>query len=314
MINFRYHVVSLTAVFLALAIGLVVGTAALNGPVADSLKEQVTGLRKSNDQWRDNVASLEKELKAEEDFAAEIAQTVLPTKLAGRRVLVVSLPTAERNQSDGVVQMLKLAGATVTGRVAVQDKFFEPDNNSDLLEVADRAAQPSIPAAGLPGNSDGVETSSALLSSALVDRAAPTAPVTEADRKALLSAYSNAGYLAVDDKITGPAEAVVIISGQAYVDKNAQRKDDSVLRLAVQLDKNAALVIAGNGAGSGNVVAGVRGDPTLSQTISTVDNSTTTVGQLVAAMATIQQVTTKKAGQYGMGAGVSGLTPKLTAQ
>ena len=38
MINFRYHVVSLTAVFLALAIGLVVGTAALNGPVADSLK------------------------------------------------------------------------------------------------------------------------------------------------------------------------------------------------------------------------------------------------------------------------------------
>ena len=35
MINFRYHVVSLTAVFLALAIGLVVGTAALNGPVAD---------------------------------------------------------------------------------------------------------------------------------------------------------------------------------------------------------------------------------------------------------------------------------------
>ena len=42
MINFRYHVVSLTAVFLALAIGLVVGTAALNGPVADSLRGQVS--------------------------------------------------------------------------------------------------------------------------------------------------------------------------------------------------------------------------------------------------------------------------------
>ena len=37
MINFRYHVVSLTAVVLALAIGLVVGTAALNGPVVDTL-------------------------------------------------------------------------------------------------------------------------------------------------------------------------------------------------------------------------------------------------------------------------------------
>lgn len=310
MINFRYHVVSLTAVFLALAIGLVVGTAALNGPVADSLKEQVTGLRKSNEQMRENVTSLEKELKVEEDFAAEMAQTVLPTKLSGRRVLVVSLPTAERNQSDGVVQMLRLAGATVTGRVAIQDKFFEPDNNSDLLELANRAAQPSVPTSGLPGNSDGVETSTALLATGLVDRSQGISSVTDPDRKALLAAYSNAGYLAVDDKITGPAEAVVVVSGQAYVDKNAQRKDDSVLRLAAQFDKNAALVIAGNGAGSGNVVAGVRGDPTLSQTISTVDNANTTMGQLVTALATIQQVGTKKAGQYGLSAGAASLTPK----
>ena len=44
MINFRYHVVSLTAVFLALAIGLVVGTAALNGPAADALNDQVDAL------------------------------------------------------------------------------------------------------------------------------------------------------------------------------------------------------------------------------------------------------------------------------
>ena len=57
MINFRYHVVSLTAVFLALAIGLVVGTAALNGPVADSLNNQVTSLRKDNTQLRDTVSS-----------------------------------------------------------------------------------------------------------------------------------------------------------------------------------------------------------------------------------------------------------------
>lgn len=78
MINFRYHVVSLTAVFLALAIGLVVGTAALNGPVADSLKETVNGLRKDNQQMRQTVNSLQKQLDMEEEFAAEMAQVVLP--------------------------------------------------------------------------------------------------------------------------------------------------------------------------------------------------------------------------------------------
>jgi hypothetical protein len=50
VINFRYHVVSLTAVFLALAIGLVVGTAALNGPVADSLKNQISALKQGQQQ------------------------------------------------------------------------------------------------------------------------------------------------------------------------------------------------------------------------------------------------------------------------
>ena len=62
--------VSLTAVFLALAIGLVVGTAALNGPVADSLKERVNGLSKDNSLMRQSVNNLQKELDMEEDFAA----------------------------------------------------------------------------------------------------------------------------------------------------------------------------------------------------------------------------------------------------
>ena len=73
MINFRYHVVSLTAVFLALAIGLVVGTAALNGPVADSLNDNVNGLRKDNQQLRETVASLKEEVNREEEFAVEAA-------------------------------------------------------------------------------------------------------------------------------------------------------------------------------------------------------------------------------------------------
>ena len=35
MIDFRYHIVSLVAVFLALAVGLVLGTTALNQPILD---------------------------------------------------------------------------------------------------------------------------------------------------------------------------------------------------------------------------------------------------------------------------------------
>lgn len=309
MINFRYHVVSLTAVFLALAIGLVVGTAALNGPVADSLKDNVNALRKDNQQLREQVSSLEDEVNREEDFAAEAAPILLHGKLGGRRILVLTLPTG-REHADGVIDMLRLAGATVTGRIDVQDKFVNPDNNNDLLGLAARSAQPSVSTAGLPGNSNGVETSSALLASALLDRPDGVA-VTEADRKAVLTAYGDSGYITIDGKVTGPAEAVVVVSGQPHVDRDAAQKDASVATMVVQFDKPGSLVVAGSGASNGNVVAAVRSDPALSKMISTVDNANTSQGQVVTALTTAEQVVGKKAGQYGPGAGATSLMPKL---
>lgn len=306
MINFRYHVVSLTAVFLALAIGLVVGTAALNGPVADSLNDNVNALRKDNKQLRENLVSLQNEVKREEDFATEAAPIILAGKLTNRRIAVVTLPSG-RDYADGVIEMLGKAGAKVTGRVDVQDKFVNPDNSLELLDLADKAKQPTVPTTGLPANSDGIETSSALLAAVLLDRAAP---VAEADRKAVLTAYTAAGYIAVGQKVVGPAEALVVVAGLPYVDRDSAKKDAAVVTMVGQFDKPAPLVVAGNGAGDGNVVEGVRGDPTLSKTISTVDNASTAQGQVVTALATAEQITQNKAGHYGLAAGATSLMPK----
>ncbi|MEV0811148.1 copper transporter [Micromonospora sp. NPDC050200] len=310
MINFRYHVVSLTAVFLALAIGLVVGTAALNGPVADSLKENVNALRKDNQQMRQSVNNMQKELELEEDFAAQMAQVVLPGKLTGKRVLVLGLPTG-RDHTDGVLKMLEVAGADVTGRVDVQDKFINPENNTNLMELAVTAARPTAPASALPGNGNGVETSSALLASVLLDRAQGSPAVTEGDRRAVLASYANAGYLTTEQKVTGPAEAVVVVSGQPYVDKDSAKKDELVVKVAEQFDRTGSIVIGGNGSAGGNLVAIVRADPVLAQTISTVDNANTVQGQLVTSLALVQQLTEKKAGQYGVGDNAASLLPRL---
>ncbi|MBM7493993.1 copper transporter [Micromonospora luteifusca] len=311
MINFRYHVVSLTAVFLALAIGLVVGTAALNGPVADSLEGQVTGLRKDNQYWRQQVNNMEKQLGLEEEFAEEMSEVVLPGTLTGRRVLVLTLPNG-RDHTEGVLKKLQQAGATVTGRVDLQDKLINPDNNSNLLELAVTAARPTAQTTGLPGNGHGVETSSALLASVLLDRAQGTTPVSDADRRAVLAAYNNAGYLTTDNnKVTGSAEAVVVVSGQPYVDKDSEKRDESVVKIAEQFDRTGSIVVAGNGSAGGNLVSVVRGDPVLAQTISTVDNANTVQGQLVTSLALVQQLTEKKAGQYGVGDNAASLLPRL---
>jgi hypothetical protein len=309
VINFRYHVVSLTAVFLALAIGLVVGTAALNGPVADSLKDRVNALSKSNDQLRDQVNSMEAELQREEDFVAEAAPHLLRGTLTGRRVLLLVLPSGQEHV-DGVTEMIRQTGATITGRIDIQDRFLEPAANVDLLGMAARAARPTIPDTELP-SSHGVEKSAALLTSALIDRPEGGSPVTDVDRRAVLEDYSEAGYLTVPERVTASAEAVVVVSGQPYVDRDAAEKDDSVVKLTEQFDKAALTVVAGSGSSGGNLVAEVRRDPALSKTISTVDNANNPAGQLAAGLALVQQVTLKRAGAYGVGEGAQSLLPEL---
>ena len=306
MINFRYHVVSLTAVFLALAIGLVVGTAALNGPVADSLKDQVDTLRNDNSNLRGQVTQLKDEVSREEEFATEAAPALVGGKLTGRSILLLVLPGGDEYAAQ-VAAMLTVAGAKVSAQVTVTDKFIAPENGAELLYYADEASQPTVPVAGLPLNSDGVETSSALLARALL---AQTNPVAANDLAAVLAAYTEGGYISVEDGAAPGAEAAVVVSGQPAIDKDAARKNQNVVPFTSQFALAKPAVVAGSGIGDGNLVGEVRGDPTLSRAISTVDNASTAQGQLVTALATVERLVQGKVGQYGLGAGATSLMPK----
>ena len=123
---------------------------------------------------------------------------MLPGKLTGRRVLVVVLPSG-RDHADGVVEMLATAGATMTGRVDVQEKFVNPENNNALMELAVTAARPTVPTDGLPGNGHGVETSSALLASALLDRTAAARRPARPTGVPCSRPTQTQGYLSVEE-------------------------------------------------------------------------------------------------------------------
>lgn len=309
MINFRYHVVSLTAVFLALAIGLVVGTAALNGPAVDSLNESISAMRKTNNQLREQVLGLENEASRKGDYVTESSAYVLGGKLTGRRVAVVSFSSG-RDYVKGISTQLTAAGAKITATVALQDKFTDPKNNAELIDLAEKALPPSLNASTLPGNSDGVETASALLAAVLLDR---TPPLPAADLRAVISAFTKAGYLSVEGTLAGPAETAVMVSGAPYVDSEAQRKNDAVVTTVEQFDNAGLITVAGALSGDGNVISVVRGDPKLVKTISTVDDAPTAQGQVVTALTVWEQLTQGKVGQYGVGAGATSLMPKLAS-
>lgn len=304
MINFRYHVVSLTAVFLALAIGLVVGTAALNGPVVDSLADQVGVLGQQNQELRDRVNHLNNDVEQREEFATQIAPVVLTNKLVGDRVLVISVPSG-RDHVEGVIEMLTTAKATVVGQVDMQDKFTDPAHNAELLDLA-HLRLPSNIDPNVPTNSDGVESSAALLATVLLDH---SPALTAEDLRTVLTAYRDEGYLSIARDVVGPAEVVVLISGSPVTGEEAGRRNAAVVTFTAQFDKAGHIVVAASAdAGDGNVVAELRGDPQLAQNVSTVDNVSTPQGRLVTAWAVADQIA-GRVGHYGIGPGTA-LVPR----
>ncbi|MBO0869444.1 MAG: copper transporter [Micromonosporaceae bacterium] len=307
MINFRYHVVSLTAVFLALAIGLVVGTAALNSPLSDELNDRVRALTQQNDYYRAQVNQLEDDAGKQEQYATESAPFVLHNQLTGRRILVVSMQ-ATAPYVDNVLQMLALAGAKVTGQVEIEDRFTDPANSETLLDLAHTTLPPNL--ANVPVNSDGVETASFLLASVLADHT-PAIPAEAS--QTVLTAFTEGRFIVLNKPVTGPAEGVIVLAAQPYTDREADGKNTNMVTMATQFDNVSRLVVAANGAaGSGNVVASLRGDPTLSKTISTVDYLATPQGKVALVLAMAEQINNpNKAGHYGRDAGATSLLPKL---
>src|SRR5262249_1574132 len=69
VISFRYHLVSIIAVFLAMALGIVVGTTALNGPITTDLRKQVNSLKGD----RTNLANQVKVLQNQADDSSAFA-------------------------------------------------------------------------------------------------------------------------------------------------------------------------------------------------------------------------------------------------
>jgi hypothetical protein len=334
MINFRYHVVSLTAVFLALAVGLVLGSTVLNGPTLDALESRVNTLGRDNSQLREQYSLLEEEVEREQDFAAEAAPMLLADRLTGRRAAVLVLPGGEE-YAAGVAETLTLAGASLTGQVTLTEKFTHPQHRlTDLLDLAHRVQPASVDPATLPANSDGVESSAALLAAVLFDRETPADPPAEEpangdpapgdpapgggtvpadDRRAVLSAYAAAEFLEHDEAISRPADVVVVVAGLPDAENDADQRNQAMLTTVEQFSQFGPVVVAASGvAGDGNLVAEVRADPELAGTVSTIDNASSPQGHIAAGLAVARHLA-GAVGHFGTGDGAERLLPAAPA-
>jgi hypothetical protein len=303
VINFRYHFVAVISVLFAVTAGLLLGGVALNGSWAGSA--QGANLQQSNKGLRSQVSELQNQAHGQDRFVQQIAPTLLAKKLAGHSVLVVTTPGAAAADRKAVEGMLTAAGAQVTGEIGFTDAFVDPTKNDDEVDLAQRLLPLTV--RGLPNNSNGAETSSALIARVF---AAGKENVNDANRTAILAGYGQLKLVTADAAAVTAAQAVVIVSGQPSTGQDAAKKNAATLTLVRQFRAAfpAAVLAGSTTVGDGNVLAAVRADKALAGTLSTVDGVATAPSQVATALAVAEQFA-HKTGHYGSGPGATTALP-----
>jgi hypothetical protein len=314
VIDFRYHLVSLIAVFLAIALGVTIGATALDGPAAAS--DGSTGVDRVERDERaleDRVRALEDELATAGAFERAVAPALVEGALAGRSVLVVAagedVPAELVEQVGGLVTG---AGGTVSGVVRLQRQYSDPATDGGLRTYV---TSPGIPAGvQLPATDDAGQLVAALLGQSLLvgdDGSAPDAAAVSS----VLAGLAALDVLTVDSSPVAPATSAVVLAGAPAAGGDAAERTRTLVELATALDSaGAGAVVAGTAAATGEhgLVAALRADPELSATVSTVDNGDRAAGRISTVLALAQE-SGGTSGRYGTGKGTRPLPPAPVA-
>ncbi len=133
MIDFRYHIVSIVAIFLALAVGIVLGSGPLKDDIGGFLEDRTATLAKEKVDLQDQVGALRSGLDSSNQYAELVQPNVLNGLLTEDYVAIVVLPDASSDSVDAVKDAVADAGGTVTGRFDITSAWTDPDQQTVLV-------------------------------------------------------------------------------------------------------------------------------------------------------------------------------------
>lgn len=302
MISFRYHLVSVIAVFLGIALGVVIGTSALNGAVVGELRHQVSDLEKN----QDGLRAQNRVLQAHSANADLLAQTfgakISRGALAKTPVVLLGAPGAPKGLKDAIAAQVVAAGGTVAGRLQLGKDFSDPRRANDIRSLATSGLHPI--GLQLPTTEDAGSLAGALLGFVLHGHGQST------DLAQVVAGFGTLNMIKAESQSVTAGKLVLLIAPGALPKNDEAGK--MLLSFGVQLGSSTGgpTVVVGDppAATAGGLVALVRGDDTANKAVSTVDDATSPLGELTVVLTGADTLAGHK-GHYGTGAGVDALLP-----
>lgn len=295
MITLRHHLLTIVAVFLALAAGIVLG----GGPLSDVGPTAATSSGEA-----DTAPAAD---RAQTDYTESVVSALGPAtvsgRLADRSVAVVTVPGADEQVVTALTEQVTAAGGTVSARY---------DLSADIVDPAQKSLVDTLGSQLLTQQAEGDVAAEAstydrigqLLGLAIATKEAAGQDVNGKAR-AIVDAVSGAGLMAKPGEVAQRSPLVLVVLG---TDAGDEGSDAILAGLAQGLAVQAGgVVVAGATSDGGEGQLGrLRADP-VSAAVATLDGVDTAAGR-VATILTLQRSLTTPGGAFGA-SGADGPVP-----
>ena len=315
MINFRFHIVSLIAVFLALALGVVMGATVVNRAIVDRLNSRIDTVEKNanarkteSDQLRGQLGQINGYIDGTKDFA-------VAGSLDGSTLATIATRGVDADAVKQTVALAQQAGARAPGILWLEGKLAlsDADTVRQLDELLGKTGQNAKATRDEAWN-------------ALASRVA-TGGGAAANGRDLLAALADAGFISFEPvgtqganfspaSFSGGDVKVLLVDGT-----NGQVNGNEVLApLSNALVANRLRLVVGDvfaqkdkGPKRGAALAPIRESDALKQAVSTVDDVDLVEGRVASVLA-LADLNRNVVGQYGYGTGATKSAPEWPNQ
>jgi hypothetical protein len=318
VIDFRYYLVSIVSIFMALAVGIVLGAGPLKGDIGTRLTEQMTALRAEKAQLRTDLDIARRDASARDTFSLAVAPAVMRGRLAGKTVALVVAPGVEADLVKSTTASLVAAGAKVGSTVTLTEAWADPTKST----LRNTVASPFAALVKAPvGTSTPDQLAGTVLARAILagtDQSTERLPV---EAGAALDGLKAGDLIKVTPDQIVRSSSVVFLGGPVKGSTPAE----TVARLAAYVQLVRVLDAGGSGAvvvaksnttdrnKSADLVAAARKDSDAVKAISTVDDADLPMGQGTLVLALSEQYS-GASGQYGLAPDAKAVVPDLAAK
>jgi Copper transport outer membrane protein, MctB len=289
LIDFRYHLISIIAVFLALGIGILMGSLVLEDRLVRQIRSQLESIGRRNDELQAEVVDLKNQIDADEGFARIAREYLIKGQLDGEHIVVFTYERTDGGLMDQLRATVEEAGGSLTSTIEATEKLsLETPAERDQLALA--LSSSSSSAADLHqelGDELGDTAAAAAGSGGTTREPLPAAEQVGPAAKSLdglVADLADAGFLNVDrppndEPLVPPGADFVVVGGSE--DAPPFQLSPYTVALSSHLARDGAPVLAAESSTSSwGIVTSLRADGDAQDAVTTVDQAESISGSV----------------------------------